>query len=130
VQWAAAQFGRELVMSSSFGADSAVLLHMATRAMPDLRVIVVDTGYLFPETHLFMEELRQKLNLNVWVYRTRNDPIAYLQHAGEGSRAEKASDPLLDRLTREALAGVRSGGGESGDKLGGEFTREVGEVDG
>ena len=84
VKWAAAQFGKDLVMSSSFGADSAVLLHMATREVPDIRVIMVDTGYLFPETHLFMEELRQRLNLNVWVYRTRNDPIAYLQHAGEG----------------------------------------------
>ena len=84
VAWAAAQFGRDLVMSSSFGADSAVLLHMATRALPDIRVVMIDTGYLFPETHGFMEQLRQRLNLNVWVYRTHNDPIAYLQKAGEG----------------------------------------------
>lgn len=85
IQWAVTQFGRDVVMSSSFGADSAVLLHMATRLMPDIRIIMIDTGYLFPETHLFMEELRQRFNLNVWVYRTRNDPIAYLQRAGEGN---------------------------------------------
>jgi phosphoadenosine phosphosulfate reductase len=84
VAWSAAQFGRDLVMSSSFGAESALLLHMATRVMPDIRVIMVDTGYLFPETHAFMEELRARFNLNVWVYRTRNDPIAYLRAAGEG----------------------------------------------
>jgi phosphoadenosine phosphosulfate reductase len=45
---------------------------------------MVDTGYLFPETFAHMEALRKRLNLNVWVYRTRNDPIQYLRDAGEG----------------------------------------------
>jgi phosphoadenosine phosphosulfate reductase len=85
VEWAAAQFGRDLVMSSSFGAESATLIHMATRVLPDIRIVMVDTGYLFPETHRFMEELRLRLNLNVWVYRTKNDPIAYLHQAGEAN---------------------------------------------
>ena len=44
-------------MSSSFGADSAVLLHMATRVVPDIKVIFVDTGYLFPETFTHLEDL-------------------------------------------------------------------------
>jgi phosphoadenosine phosphosulfate reductase len=83
VEWSAAQFGDELVMSSSFGADSAVLLHMANQVKPGIKIIFVNTGYLFPETHAFMEQLRLRLNLNVWIYRTRNDPIAYLHHAGE-----------------------------------------------
>lgn len=83
VEWAAHQFGRDLVMSSSFGAESALLIHMATRVLPDIRIVMVDTGYLFPETHRFMEELRLRFNLNVWIYRTRNDPIAYLHQAGE-----------------------------------------------
>ena len=83
VRWAAGQFGRDLVMSSSFGAESALMIHMATRVMPDIRIVMVDTGYLFPETHAFLEELRHRFNLNVWVYRTRNDPIAYLHRAGE-----------------------------------------------
>jgi phosphoadenosine phosphosulfate reductase len=83
VEWAVAQFGDELVMSSSFGAESAVLLHMVNQIKPAIRVIFVDTGYLFPETHAFMEQLRLRLDLNVWTYRTRNDPIAYLHKAGE-----------------------------------------------
>lgn len=83
VAWAAAEFGRDLVMSSSFGAESALLVHMATRLLPDIRIIMIDTGYLFPETHQFMESLRHQLNLNVWVFRTANDPIAYLHKAGE-----------------------------------------------
>jgi phosphoadenosine phosphosulfate reductase len=83
VQWAVSQFGRDLVMSSSFGAESAALIHMAHSAQPGIRIIFVNTGYLFPETHQFMEDLRRRFNLNVWTYRTRNDPIAYLRKAGE-----------------------------------------------
>jgi phosphoadenosine phosphosulfate reductase len=83
VEWCSAQFGDDMVMSSSFGADSAVMLHMVNQIKPGIRIIWVNTGYLFPETHAFMEQLRLRLNLNVWIYRTRNDPIAYLRQAGE-----------------------------------------------
>jgi phosphoadenosine phosphosulfate reductase len=43
----------------------------------------VNTGYIFTETHQFMEQLRHRLDLNVWTYRTRNDPIEYLRRSGE-----------------------------------------------
>jgi phosphoadenosine phosphosulfate reductase len=87
VEWAAQKFGDGLVMSSSFGAESALLLHMATRFLPDIKVIVVDTGYLFPETHAFLEALRGRFDLNIWTYRTRQDPIQYLRDAGEADFA-------------------------------------------
>ena len=88
VEWAIAQFGAEgVVMSSSFGAESAVLLHMATRISPNIKVVFVNTGYLFPETHAFMEQLRLSMNLNVWIYRTHQDPISYLHTAGEENPA-------------------------------------------
>ena len=83
VSWAATQFGDSLVMSSSFGAESALLIHMATRVKPDIKVIFIDTGYLYAETHTFMEQLRHRFNLNIWTYRTKNDPIKWLHHAGE-----------------------------------------------
>jgi phosphoadenosine phosphosulfate reductase len=87
VAWSVAEFGDGLVMSSSFGAESALLLHMATRVKPEIKVIFVDTGYLFPETHAFMESLRRRLDLNVWSYRTRHDPIEYLKHNSESDPA-------------------------------------------
>lgn len=83
VAWAAAEFGDGLVMSSSFGAESATLLHMVTRLLPRVRIIMVDTGYLFPQTFQHMEDLRRRFDLNVWIYRTKEDPIHYLHHAGE-----------------------------------------------
>lgn len=83
VEWAAATFGDGLVMSSSFGEQAIVLVHMATRVLPNIKIIFIDTGYLFPETHEFMEKMRHRFDLNVWTYRTRNDPIAYLHKSGE-----------------------------------------------
>ena len=87
IEWSAAQFGDEMVLSSSFGADSAVMIHLVHRVKPAIRIIWVNTGYLFAETHAFMEQLRLRFDLRVWTYRTRNDPMAYLQSAGEENPA-------------------------------------------
>ncbi|MDB5327189.1 MAG: Phosphoadenylyl-sulfate reductase [Phycisphaerales bacterium] len=83
VKWAAETFGEQLIMTSSFGAESAILIHMAATVFPRIKIVMVDTGYLFPETHNFMAELRKRFDLNIWTYRTQNDPIRYLQDADE-----------------------------------------------
>lgn len=71
LEWAREQFGDGLVMSSSFGAESAVMLHLANKVIPDIPVIFVDTGYLFPETYQFAEELARRLKLDLRVYSPR-----------------------------------------------------------
>ncbi|MGD9598604.1 MAG: phosphoadenylyl-sulfate reductase [Steroidobacteraceae bacterium] len=55
------------VLSSSFGAQAAVALHLATQAAADVPVVLVDTGYLFPETYRFVDELTLRLKLNLHV---------------------------------------------------------------
>lgn len=74
MEWAAGRFGDALVLSSSFGAQAAVCLHMATRVLPDIPVILVDTGYLFPETYRFVEDLTERLKLNLHIYRSPLSP--------------------------------------------------------
>lgn len=69
VDWARQQFEQGLVMTSSFGAQSAVMLHLVTCQLPDIPVILIDTGYLFPETYRFANELTQRLGLNLKVFR-------------------------------------------------------------
>ncbi|WP_147654140.1 phosphoadenylyl-sulfate reductase [Vulcaniibacterium gelatinicum] len=69
VAWALANLAGAHALSSSFGAQAAVALHLTTRERPDIPVILVDTGYLFPETHRFVEELRVRLALDLHVYR-------------------------------------------------------------
>jgi phosphoadenosine phosphosulfate reductase len=69
VQWAAQQLPGAHVLSSSFGAQSAVSLHLLTRQLPDIPVIVIDTSYLFPETYRFIDTLAERLSLNLHVTR-------------------------------------------------------------
>src|SRR5690625_7431945 len=59
VRWAAELFGDELVLSSSFGIQAAVMLHLVNSVVPGIPVIFIDTGYLFPETYRFAEKLRR-----------------------------------------------------------------------
>ena len=69
VEWALANGQQGHALSSSFGAQSAVALHLLTRQQPDIPVILVDTGYLFPETYRFADELVERLRLNLKVVR-------------------------------------------------------------
>ncbi|MDA7915674.1 phosphoadenylyl-sulfate reductase [Verrucomicrobia bacterium] len=74
VAWATRHFKGEVMLSSSFGAQAAVSLHMAVQAWPEIPVVVVDTGYLFPETYVFIESLKARLNLNLKIYSNPMSP--------------------------------------------------------
>lgn len=87
VRWALEQLPGAHVLSSSFGIQSAVLLHLVTREQPGIPVILVDTGYLFAETYRFVEELTARLDLNLKVYRAGRSPA--WQEAVDGLRWEQ-----------------------------------------
>ena len=74
VSWALENMPGAFVLSSSFGIQAAVLLHMVTQQKPDTPVILTDTGYLFPETYRFIDELTEKLNLNLQIFRAETSP--------------------------------------------------------
>ncbi len=69
VLWALENLPGEAVLSSSFGIQAAVSLHLVNQAKPGIPVILTDTGYLFPETYQFIDHLTDKLQLNLKVYR-------------------------------------------------------------
>ena len=52
-----------IAMVSSFGADSAVLLHQIATHKPDLDVLFIDTGKHFDETLEYLETLKLHLGL-------------------------------------------------------------------
>ena len=74
VQWAKHRFPEGLVMSTSFGIQSAVMLHLVTQVIPNIPVIWIDTGYLPAETYRFAEKLTQKFNLNLQIYQSDLSP--------------------------------------------------------
>ena len=55
----------DIALVSSFGAESAALLHLVSRIAPDLPVLFLDTGKHFPETLAYRDELAARLGLNL-----------------------------------------------------------------
>lgn len=74
VRWCLEHLPGRQVLSSSFGAQAAVTLHLLVRERPDIPVILLDTGYLFPETYRYVDELTARLSLNLKVYRADLSP--------------------------------------------------------
>ena len=74
IAWALEHLPGSHALSSSFGAQAAVSLHLVASAAPEIPVILVDTGYLFPETYRFVDELVEQLDLNLKVYQPSMSP--------------------------------------------------------
>lgn len=97
VRWAHESYGDQLVLTTSFGVQSAVMLHLVTSQVPEIPVVFIDTGYLFPETYRFAEELTERLNLNLKIYRSQKS--AAHQEAVHGKLWEQGLDGL-DRYNK------------------------------
>jgi phosphoadenosine phosphosulfate reductase len=83
VTWAVKQFAGGLVMSTSFGVQSAVMLHLVSRVAPNIPVIFIDTGFHFPETYTFADQLTKRLELNLKVYQPRQSPAWMVARHGQ-----------------------------------------------
>ena len=92
VQWAFEHLPSQHALSSSFGAQAAVSLHLLTQVAPNIPVVLVDTGYLFPETYQFIDELTARLKLNLKVFRALHSPA--WQEARHGKRWLQGVDGL------------------------------------
>ena len=95
VRWANQTFGDRLVMSTSFGIQAAVMLHLNTQIDPKIRVIWIDTGFLPPETYRFAVQLAQRLKLNLNIYQSPMSPARMT--ALYGRLWEKQDVASLDR---------------------------------
>ena len=70
-------FPGRIALVSSFGADSAVLLHMVAAIDPSTPVVFVDTGMLFPETLAYRDRLVTRLGLtDVTTYTPSAEDLA------------------------------------------------------
>jgi len=74
----------DIVLATSMGVDSAVLLHMVSRIDPSLPVIFLDTGKHFRETLAYRDELVERFGLtddkvNPLAYWTAKDVTQYMR---------------------------------------------------
>ncbi|MEM6484767.1 MAG: phosphoadenosine phosphosulfate reductase family protein [Pseudomonadota bacterium] len=67
VRWAAAQRAT-VVLSTSMGAGSAVMLHLVSQLAPATPVVWVDSGYNTPQTYRYAEVLETRLELDLRIY--------------------------------------------------------------
>lgn len=139
VRFALHHFPGTHMLTSSFGAQAAVSLHLLNQAQPEIPVVLLDTGYLFPETYQFIEELSGRLDLNLHIYRSELSPA--WQEARYGRRWEQGVEAIerynLDNKVepmRRALADLEVGTWFSGIRRSQSATRTdtpfVREVDG
>ncbi len=65
LSWAFAIFGKNVAISSAFGAEGMVLIDMASRVHPDFRLFTIDTELLFPETYSLMDRIEEKYGVTI-----------------------------------------------------------------
>lgn len=98
IEVAAKRFGREgLGTISSFGADSAALLHLIAQVDPGLPVIFLDTGQHFGETLTYRDQLAGDLGLT----------NLQIVHPDTTRLAAQDSDGLLHKSDTDACCEVR-----------------------
>jgi phosphoadenosine phosphosulfate reductase len=111
--FAVERFGAKLLFTSSFGAQSAVLLHIWSEVARDLPVVFIDTGFLFAETLAYRDRLVDQLKLKVLVVRPSVARAAFVAEHGDDIQkrdpdfccARNKIEPL-EPLKRDAEAWV------------------------
>lgn len=82
--------GRRMFTTSSFQTHSIPLLHIISEIVPDIPVVFINTGYHFPETIRFRNQMAKQLELNVVDLRS---DVPRISQMGEDGRLLYATDP-------------------------------------
>lgn len=121
----------EHVVTSSFGAQSAVMLHLVSKVMPGMPVVLLDTGYLFPETYGFIDELTENLKLNLKVFRAEtsaawqetrfgklwNQGLSGIERYNRINKQEPLDRALNELHARTWFAGLRRAQGKTRSRI-------------
>ncbi|NNC88293.1 MAG: phosphoadenylyl-sulfate reductase [Akkermansiaceae bacterium] len=86
------RFAGRIVATSSFGLQSAVMLKLLKDHAPGIPVVFIDTGYLFPETYRYAQDLQERLGLEIEVYSPAVTPAR--QEALHGRLWEQGSEGM------------------------------------
>ncbi len=115
--WAAERFMPRLAATSSFQTQSVPLLHLIGQVCPQVPVLFLDTGYHFPETLAFRDELMARFGLTVRViqpdperataarqealYRLDPDRCCYVHKVLPMQRALRDLDAWISGIRRD-----------------------------
>ncbi len=74
LRWGQRQFGDGFALTTSFGIQAAVSLHLVSQLEAPVQVIWVDTGYLPAETYQYADTLTRQLGLQLHVAQAAMSP--------------------------------------------------------
>jgi phosphoadenosine phosphosulfate reductase len=83
LKWAWEKFSPNIVATSSFQTQSVPLLHMVSLAVPDLPILFLDTGFHFPETLFFRDQLAEEFGIDIRSIRPTIGKDGFRQKYGE-----------------------------------------------
>jgi phosphoadenosine phosphosulfate reductase len=83
IEWGLSEYGGEIAIASSFGAEDVVLIDMAAKLAPRFRVFTLDTDFLFPETYALIDRIEQRHGITVERTRAEFSPIEQARTLGE-----------------------------------------------
>lgn len=105
-----------ILVTSSFGTTSSIILHMISKVAPSHPVYLIDTGYLFDETLQYKQEIKRQLGLNIievkaatnkqrftldnqtWKYQ--NDLCCFINKVDPTNKLKKGKDIWVSGLLR------------------------------
>src|SRR5690554_1083796 len=67
IGWGIEQFGSKFAIMTSFQAEGMVILDIAAKLNPNVRVITIDTGRMHEETYAFMDQVRDRYGIDIEV---------------------------------------------------------------
>ena len=74
IAWVWERFGAGVVLSTSFGLQSSVMLNLVLQVRKEIPVIFVDTGYLFQETYQYAQTLQEQLDFQPRIFSSPLTP--------------------------------------------------------
>ncbi|MBE7466591.1 MAG: phosphoadenylyl-sulfate reductase [Planctomycetes bacterium] len=95
IRWAIDFFGPQLCMSTSFQLGGMTLLHMLAEAQKDLPVesrvpvLFVDTGFHFPDTLAFKDEVVRRYGINLVTLKPIIDRESFVRFYGDDRLYER-----------------------------------------
>ena len=88
----------KVMTSTTFGHQSAAILHMVTRVKPDATILWIDTGYNTSATYRFADRLIERLNLNIEIYAPK---MTSTRRNVQMGGIPDVDDPLHEEFTRQ-----------------------------
>jgi phosphoadenosine phosphosulfate reductase len=75
LSWAHRQFGNRVVFATALGLEDQVITHFLAQNRPTIRIVTLDTGRLFAETHELIEKTEGRYNLKIETFFPETEEV-------------------------------------------------------